>query len=305
MSKAVSAADVERDHALALGLAAVIRSAGYFEPTNDVMRELTTGLAAKIQDRMGRASSLRVGVHSHCVFIGPSRIRSSLGTFARFSSFFKLMESKEINVLVFRTGITDSDVAGLAAVLALEGGSGPEQINMRLRDRGVANIDVDMLGAGGGVQAVAPVEAYAAAVQLGDRLRQASLTTHVDLRQVRNATQLVVDQIMDDPASLVALTTIKETDDQLISHSANVAILSTLVGNRLGLSKAKLGELCLAGFLHDAGKLEVQPEVLGKPGPLDPHEWDEMRRHPVIAARALLGGRQPDPRHHAVGGGGL
>ncbi len=89
---------------------------------------------------------------------------------------------------------------------------------------------------------------------------------------LRRVTQTLVDQIMEDPNSLLALTTIKESDDRLISHSANVAILSVLLGQRLGLSKSKLGELCMAAFLHDAGKLEVTPGVLDKPGPLDPRE---------------------------------
>jgi HD-GYP domain-containing protein (c-di-GMP phosphodiesterase class II) len=94
---------------------------------------------------------------------------------------------------------------------------------------------------------------------------------------------------MLDEQSLLALTTIKHFDRYLISHSTNVAILSVLLGQRLGLSKARLGELCLAGFLHDVGKVEVAPEILRKEGPLDPAEWEEMRRHPVFASRILLG----------------
>ena len=115
------------------------------------------------------------------------------------------------------------------------------------------------------------------------------------VRRVRHVTQAVVDQILRDPSSLLALTTIKDFDRYLILHSTNVAVLSTLLGQRLGLDKARLGELCLAGFLHDAGKLGVDPDVLHKPGALDRDEWREMRRHPVLAAYSLLGNQRLNP----------
>jgi HD-GYP domain-containing protein (c-di-GMP phosphodiesterase class II) len=295
MSDTDSREQTAADKALALAFAAAIRTAGYFSADNTVMKEIGANLAAQLRARLEREGFVRIGAHSHCVFIGPIRVRSSIQTYGRFAGLVKTLEDKEINVITFHPEVTQAELASLAAVLAGGHGRGPDEVNDLLRRAGVMHVDVEYLGAGSGVQAVAPVEAFGAALQLGERLRESSNSKHVDLRQVRHVTQLVVDQIMEDPASLVALTTIKETDDRLISHSANVAILSVLVGERMGLNKSKLGELCLAGFLHDAGKLEVQPEVLGKPGPLDPSEWEEMRRHPVVAARALLGGPQLTP----------
>ena len=90
------------------------------------------------------------------------------------------------------------------------------------------------------VQAIAPVEAYAAAIQVGEKLREsAENAEHADVRLVRHVTQSVVDQIVENPGWLIALTTIKELDGDLISHSANVAILSVVLGQRLGLSRAE------------------------------------------------------------------
>jgi HD-GYP domain-containing protein (c-di-GMP phosphodiesterase class II) len=43
----------------------------------------------------------------------------------------------------------------------------------------------------------------------------------------------------------------------------------------------------VAGVLHDIGKLGISDAVLLKLGPLDPGEWDEVRRHPEIGARIL------------------
>ena len=58
-----------------------------------------------------------------------------------------------------------------------------------------------------------------------------------------------------------------------------------------------------AALLHDVGKLAVPKEVLNKPGPLDPHEWELIRRHPVESERivgriSVLRALLPALRHH-------
>ena len=284
------------DQELALCLAAAIRTAGYFDADNAVMTEVSAALAGHIVQRTEREGFLRVGTHSHCVFVGPARIRTALATFQRFASLMQVFADREINIIDFHPGVSQLELARLALVLARESARGPEELNASLRERGVVHVDVGVLSVGSGVHAVAPVEAYSAALQLGEKLREtAARARHIDMRHARHVTQVIVDQILEAPRALIALTTIKEMDAQLVSHSGNVAILSVLLGQRLGMSKARLGELCLAGFLHDAGKLEVAPDALDKAGPLDPHEWEEIRKHPVLAARGLMAGRGLTP----------
>jgi HD-GYP domain-containing protein (c-di-GMP phosphodiesterase class II) len=55
----------------------------------------------------------------------------------------------------------------------------------------------------------------------------------------------------------------------------------------MGLDEASCSELRLAGALHDLGKVGVAREILCKPGPLDPDEFAEMARHPMIAWKIL------------------
>ena len=40
-------------------------------------------------------------------------------------------------------------------------------------------------------------------------------------------------------------------------------------------------------MLHDVGKVAIPNEILFKPGPLTPAEWEIMREHPVIGERIL------------------
>ena len=52
------------------------------------------------------------------------------------------------------------------------------------------------------------------------------------------------------------------------------------LARKLGITdENELLEVGLAGLLHDIGKVKVRKEIINKPGPLDPQEWEEMRRH--------------------------
>lgn len=72
------------------------------------------------------------------------------------------------------------------------------------------------------------------------------------------------------------------------SHCVDVAELSVLVAARLGANHAERELVRQAALLHDLGKLAIAPELLGKPGPLEPHEWDVIRTHPDRGAEILL-----------------
>lgn len=278
--------------ALALNFSVAIRTAGYYDADNAVLQEVVAALWHDITEHCEDTGRITIGIHSRCVFVDGARVRTSISTFERFAFLDQLFGYWGINTVTFHAGITEVGLTEFLLLLARETGGTPDSLTRLLEEREIRGIDVNLQEGGGTAQTVTAIEAYAAAVQMGEELRETiALGERPNVRHVRHVTQAVVDQIMEDPRVLIALTTIKEHDESLISHSANVAILSVLIGQRLGLSKTRLGELCLAAFLHDAGKLEVSPEVLYKPGPLDDVEWEEMRSHPCSAARSFLGTR--------------
>jgi HD-GYP domain-containing protein (c-di-GMP phosphodiesterase class II) len=78
-------------------------------------------------------------------------------------------------------------------------------------------------------------------------------------------------------------------DGAVDDHSGDVAELAVAVGRRLGMRGSALAELQVAGALHDLGKLAVPQDILDKPGPLSPEEWEIVRRHPA-AGEQIVGG---------------
>lgn len=79
-------------------------------------------------------------------------------------------------------------------------------------------------------------------------------------------------------------------------HSMHVAHISAVLAQELGMSVDRIEEVRLAGLLHDVGKIGVSDELLSRPGPLSPAEWDEMREHPEIGYRMLSGADLGDVR---------
>jgi HD-GYP domain-containing protein (c-di-GMP phosphodiesterase class II) len=284
-----------RGRLLVLALASAIRTAAYYDAGNAVMQQVCAALRSELADHCDEEGSVRVGIHSHSVYVNKGRISTSISTYGRFTYLIQLFETWGISALIFTAGLTEDELMRALALLATAQQAQAGELADMLRAEGVERIEADYSVPGQGTRSagVTPLVAYTAAMQVGAELGQAAGSFEPGMvRRVRRVTQAVVDQILRDPASLLALTTIKDFDRYLVLHSTNVAVLSTLLGRRLGLGRARLGELCLAGFLHDAGKLGVDPDILRKPGSLNTNEWEEVRRHPILAAYALLGNRR-------------
>jgi putative nucleotidyltransferase with HDIG domain len=88
------------------------------------------------------------------------------------------------------------------------------------------------------------------------------------------------------------LVLLAERDASTEEHTRRVALLAARVAEELKLPASLRRDLAVGGLLHDVGKLSVPLEILQKPGPLDDHEFAEIRKHPAAGRRLLeeLGG---------------
>ena len=83
------------------------------------------------------------------------------------------------------------------------------------------------------------------------------------------------------------LHNMREIDDSTYAHCLNVALISRMLGEWVGLSEDDLETLTLAGLLHDIGKCMVPPEILGKPAHLSSEEYEEVKKHARYGAEIL------------------
>ncbi|HWY85366.1 MAG TPA: HD-GYP domain-containing protein [Gemmataceae bacterium] len=87
-------------------------------------------------------------------------------------------------------------------------------------------------------------------------------------------------------------TAIDAKDSYTYGHSERVARIAVELGRDLGMEGNELGDLYLAGLLHDVGKIGIRDEVLSKPGKLTPEEQNHIRQHVTIGYAILSDLRQ-------------
>jgi HD-GYP domain-containing protein (c-di-GMP phosphodiesterase class II) len=75
------------------------------------------------------------------------------------------------------------------------------------------------------------------------------------------------------------------------THTAGVASTAVALAALLGMDQEDQAAIGVAGSLHDVGKLAVPSEILEKPGPLDAHEWAQMKTHTYYTYKVLTAGK--------------
>ncbi len=87
---------------------------------------------------------------------------------------------------------------------------------------------------------------------------------------------------------LQSLTTIIDAKDPYTAgHSERVARIATLIAKQMGVSADQVGDVYLAGLLHDVGNIGVRDELLQKPGKLTREEYEEVQQHPSVGDRIV------------------
>ena len=122
---------------------------------------------------------------------------------------------------------------------------------------------------------------------VAETFRQAEVNGQFDMNLMEQCADLLVRDIMAKKKNLVQITDIRLHDSYTFSHSVNVAVLATMLGNLCGYSKSKLQVITLGGLLHDIGKLAVPTPILNKTSSLTADEFKIIRRHPIEGRKLL------------------
>ncbi len=76
--------------------------------------------------------------------------------------------------------------------------------------------------------------------------------------------------------------------NNIASHSNNVAVISTKIAEKIGLSGKEIENIAIAAQLHDIGKIGIPDAILLKDiDSLAPFEMREYRKHPVRGQAAI------------------
>ena len=70
-------------------------------------------------------------------------------------------------------------------------------------------------------------------------------------------------------------------------HSKRVSKMSRKLGVCLSFPESDLDVLTLVAFFHDIGEIDVEEEILNKPGALTEPEMERIKRHPEVGYRLI------------------
>lgn len=98
----------------------------------------------------------------------------------------------------------------------------------------------------------------------------------------------IISQVLEKRHTLIHLAQIHRHHDDLLSHSINVCILSTLTAIALGIQeRSELTIITLGAMLHDIGLIMIPKTILTKAEPLTLEEQEIFQSHTKLGFEIL------------------
>jgi HD-GYP domain-containing protein (c-di-GMP phosphodiesterase class II) len=284
-----------------------------FSDAHENVRQAYDLLSSKLDELFSFEERFRLTVEDGYLFANDIRLRVERTAAEAYDWHLSRMADSGIASVVIKREVKPVELRKFVPIFAKanwpEGGDRPE-VARDLLEQFVMNITVGMRTTreiveddGGKVEVSARelavalwVKLHAAATELVEATRTGQ---RLALRRARYLIQLAVDTMLEDEASLIAMTRSKNYVPEglsvasphaayLESHIANTCILALGLGNKIGLARRQLLDLGTAALTVDLGMIFVPREIREKPGPLTSQERAVMVRHPMHSAEALL-----------------
>jgi putative nucleotidyltransferase with HDIG domain len=280
---------------IVVALGACRRAVQLYPPSHPAFKEALDWLESSVHE-VAVTDPFVLNVHQGRLYHG-SVVISDEG--AGVQSVAEALEERSIESLTFLPSLTRADALSLVEVLTLR--PGPDlDVSEELSSRGVYGVTVAFLAEESEVEEAVEREER-------DRLRDqdralynrllSSLRTisqqlaaggGVDLSGASGMVGSVLGRLLEDPAAMLALATIRGVGERTLFHSLNVMIYSLALGERLGLPEESLPTLGTAALLHDVGKSAFNLN--------DPSQARQMELlHPAIGAEILQRVSLDDP----------
>lgn len=81
------------------------------------------------------------------------------------------------------------------------------------------------------------------------------------------------------------LSHLRSKSNETESHNKKIFEIAHSIGYKMGLSGPELNRLELLINIHDIGMVNIDKDILTKPGPLNAKEWEIIRNHPANGYR--------------------
>ncbi len=110
-----------------------------------------------------------------------------------------------------------------------------------------------------------------------------------NIKASKDAIYAISDMVLREDDTAENLLKITSHDFYTYTHSVNVGLTSIMLSKELfrHSDAHDLQELAAGFFLHDLGKIKIDPDVLNKPGRLNDLEYQHIKTHPYQGYKIL------------------
>src|SRR3989441_938990 len=278
-----------------------VRSLKLYRIENAQVQKALDDLTATTKHLLDVEKEIELRLQGEFIFVNSTRLRLDLDNYASFSHILGVLRQSGIGAVRIDEGVERKQLQIFVAMLLSYAAKEVTatkvfELAQKLSDAGVTHIGVeppletDEDTEDEERQKEAAKRTYARSVAVTKEvINSIRMGRTANVKKVKRAVQAIVDQVLNNEASLVGLTTLRDYDEYTFTHSVNVCIFSVALGRKLGLTKLQLYDLGMAALFHDVGKSRVPLEVLNKQGGLTDEEWRIMQAHPWLGVLTLIG----------------
>lgn len=112
-----------------------------------------------------------------------------------------------------------------------------------------------------------------------DYLQKMADDQTVELETLYDLSHQIIDSVFEAPSALSCLSLLQRSDEYLLEHSLNCAILMAMFARHLDYNAEEIEELCLAALLMDVGMANIPHDIVSKTDPLTKTERDIITSH--------------------------
>ncbi len=282
---------------LVVAIQAGARAMKMYPPEHQSVQRALEDLASLARELQRETGELEIRAEGEFIFVNGTRLRLDLTNYASFGRVLDLFRAAGVGMVRVTRDASAREWFALISLLGTIAGDtvgGAAEIATRLAAAGIDAFEVAAPSEADDQQPdreaalAAAKRTYAQSVALTREVINSSRMGRAPtLRKVKRAVQLIVDEVLNEEASLIGLTALRDYDEYTYTHSVNVCIFAVALGKRLGMSKLELYELGVAALMHDIGKSRVPTELLQKSTPLETEEWQRIASHPWLGLLAL------------------
>ncbi len=274
-----------------------VRSLQLYPAENEVVTRALQEVREQADQILDREGGLSIWFAGNYMFVNDLQVRLDLHDYAALAAFRAVFRSHGVGRMEADPKASADDWLSFLGAIAADPAPGQpplEALRTELEKRGVSSISVGppspLFEGSEGEEAVeAARRTYSRSVKVArDMMEGLVLGKAIGARRAERAVLSVVDRVLQEPATMLGMLTLRDFDDHSYIHSVNVSILSVALGDYLGLNREQLFELGFAALFHDIGKVLIPPAVLNKMGWLNDEEWRLVSQHPDFGLLMLF-----------------